>query len=146
MRTAGLRRGKPLKRSTPLKRGPPPKRGAPPKRRSFLNRIASLARKVALKKVNPERAKKARARDFGDHAKFVVQYPCVAVGRGCWGPIDPGHKRKRSGGGTKEANLFPICRGHHREQEGRTEEFERKYGLDLEAICVELWEANDGRR
>lgn len=146
MRTAAPKRRAPLRRGKSLKRGDFLERGTPPERRGFLNRLTRLIQKTPIPKVNRARAKSARERDFGDHAKFVVQHPCVAVGRGCWGPIDPAHKKTRGSGGTKEANLFPACRGHHREQEGRTEEFERKYGLDLDAICLRLWEANDGKR
>lgn len=31
--------------------------------------------------------------------------------------------------------IAPLCRLHHREQEGRTKAFEAKYGLDLEDIA-----------
>lgn len=55
----------------------------------------------------------------------------------CWGPIDPAHVRTRGAGGTADDVVY-LCRGHHREQEGRTADFEARYGVDLTAEAARL--------
>lgn len=56
----------------------------------------------------------------------------------CWGPVDPAHVTTRGMGGCNSdaTQVVRLCRGHHREQEGRTDEFEARYNVDLKAIIA----------
>lgn len=52
--------------------------------------------------------------------------------RPCLGPVDQCHIKPRGMGGcNSDGATVYLCRGHHMEQEGRTEAFEAKYGVDL---------------
>ena len=54
--------------------------------------------------------------------------------RPCWGSVDQCHIKPRGMGGcNSDGATVYLCRAHHMEQEGRTEQFEAKYSLDLRA-------------
>ena len=50
---------------------------------------------------------------------------------------EPAHLKTRGAGGDDLWNIVPLCRRHHREQEGRTRAFETQYGLDLTALAAQ---------
>ena len=58
--------------------------------------------------------------------------------------IECAHWPTQGSGAYDVGQSFPACPGHHDEQEGKTAEFERRYGLCLADICLEIkteWEA-----
>lgn len=59
----------------------------------------------------------------------------------CWGPVDPAHVVHARGAGgcnSSKDEVAYLCRGHHREQEGRSGAFERLYGVDLAAEAAKV--------
>ena len=57
-----------------------------------------------------------------------------------WRPgMECAHLKTRGSGGEDGGNIVPLCPAHHEEQEGRTAEFEARYGVDLSAIAADLW-------
>jgi hypothetical protein len=59
----------------------------------------------------------------------------------CGTHSDPHHVKSRGAGGKDERNIVPLCRVHH--TEGHTigwKTFQKKYGLDLKTVAVELWD------
>lgn len=73
--------------------------------------------------------------------EFVRQQPCVLAGRhSCWLPVQACHVIPKSRGVPDAANLSPGCVLAHAAQEGKTEEFERKYNLNLNHIARTLWD------
>lgn len=102
-----------------------------------------------LRPFNPARRERLWERNFGPHAEFIVQQPCVVASHSttprsgqerCWGRTTPAHLECRQMGGCGKGTwrrLFPACEGHHREQEGRTAEFEKRYGLRLADLVEE---------
>jgi len=60
--------------------------------------------------------------------------------------VEAAHLKTRGSGGYDVGNTVPLCPVHHDEQEGRTAEFEARYGLDLKAEAARLaaqWECNE---
>ena len=90
---------------------------------------------------------RAPRREWPRHRRFVRSHACVVtLGKSddhCDGPIQCCHFRTsaNAGKGLKPADWdsFPGCFRHHAEQHAIGQPaFERKYGLDLAAICAEL--------
>lgn len=80
--------------------------------------------------------KKVRYVD-ADYLAFVRQKTCV-IGFGCQGVTDPDHLITRGAGGS-DLYAFSICRGHHTERHLKgTEEFEKKYQIQLWRCVAEL--------
>ena len=80
------------------------------------------------------------------HKEWIEQQPCSASGKWklyCDGAVVAHHVRTaaNSGTGMKPGDewLVPLCDKHHKEghQKG-WKTFERKYGVDLKAIAMEL--------
>ena len=104
-----------------------------------------------LRPVNPERAAAKRLRNFPTPdlvpqfcliahklAEYRARHGEKSTPAGwsrCWGPVDPAHVTPLGGGGVKsdKNDVVRLCRGHHGEQEGRTQAFEARYGVDLKA-------------
>ena len=97
-----------------------------------------------IRRRNPERAAKMRAKNFAPRPAVepfcAVAWKLAAMpGRPlgwsvCWGPIDQCHIKARGMGGcNSDGATVYLCRGHHQEQEGRTAAFEAKYQIDLRA-------------
>lgn len=103
---------------------------------------------------NPERAEKMRARNFPAPslaprtcaialrlAAYQRKHGAKMVPAGwsrCWGPVDYAHVVRARGMGACNSSadeVAKLCRGHHQEQEGRSEEFEQRYGVDLHALA-----------
>jgi hypothetical protein len=81
------------------------------------------------------------------HQKFIRRHTCVVtlakIHDDCEGAVECCHWRSaaNSGKGIKPPDwfTFPACSKHHREQHNIGQPaFERKYGLDLSAICAEF--------
>ena len=73
-----------------------------------------------------------------EYTAWIKTLPC-AVSLDCWGPIDPAHVNKtRAQGAPDLGEVVPLCRKHHREQEGRTARFNAKYRVDLSWIATVL--------
>jgi len=144
MRATSLHRRTPLRSKTPLGRGTPLRAGKPLARRAPLPKATSRLetsrprRKTPLRQVNPERAAKMEARNFGPHAKWIRRQPCVVSG--CRSKAQACHlePRKMGGCGSSWRSLFPACFEHHREQEGKTSQFETRYGLRLAVIVEQM--------
>lgn len=99
-----------------------------------------LKRRTPLRPVNPERAAKKYERNFGAYAEVIRRQPCAVPG--CRSrKSEPAHVKPRGMGGCGGAkrDLVPLCRRHHREQEGRTSAFQARYSLDLTALAASLW-------
>jgi hypothetical protein len=115
-------------------------------------------KRTRLKSENPERRAEMRARNFPDRP-MVTPWCLVALAleryqarhgakmfpagwTPCWaGEPDPAHViRARGMGGVNSSKdeVAYLCRGHHGEQEGRTEAFEARYGIDLAAAAARL--------
>ncbi len=86
-------------------------------------------------------------RDWPRHRAFIRRHACVAtLGKvidDCEGAIQACHYRTaaNSGKSLKSADwdTFPACVKHHAEQHRIGQPaFERKYGIDLAAICAEM--------
>jgi hypothetical protein len=88
-----------------------------------------------IRKRNPERLERLRAKQFGPQADLCRSLPCVVCGVS---PSDPAHVRSRGAGGT-DADTVPLCRTHHQEQHQiGLRSFERLHGLDLELVARSL--------
>jgi len=54
----------------------------------------------------------------------------------CRGPVQCCHRiTQGSGKASDENNTWPGCDLAHRQQEGKTQAFERRYGINLSGIC-----------
>lgn len=103
-----------------------------------------------LRQVNPERRAKLRAKHF-PAASPVAPWCIIALALAayqrkhgakqhpdgwtrCWGRVEAAHVIHTRGSGRARADLVvDLCHGHHREQEGRSAEFEARYNIDLAA-------------
>ena len=76
------------------------------------------------------------------YTEWVKAMPCVLfakVGHRCSGPIDPAHVFKtRAVGAYDRGEVVPLCRTHHRQQEGRTAAFMIETGVNVRRIAKEL--------
>lgn len=83
---------------------------------------------------------RAPKREWPRHQRFVRSRACAVPG--CPNKAVCAHLRTaaNSGKGLKPADWYtvPLCNAHHAEQEGRTESFGRKYGIDLWEIAATL--------
>jgi hypothetical protein len=97
----------------------------------------------------PHRRKRERSgierapkREWPRHRKFVRSHQCCVPG--CLDKVVCAHLRTAANSGMRlkpgDWNCVPLCNRHHVEQEGRTESFGRKYGIDLWVIAVRLAE------
>jgi hypothetical protein len=88
-------------------------------------------------------------RELDEVASFVSRLRVATsheiLGLACsFGPIQAAHTRARGMGGAKggRRDLVPLCRHHHAEAgEARTSQradFERRYGLDLQAEAAQI--------
>lgn len=123
--------------------------------RARLTTKAPMKRGGPVKPVNLKRAKEKRERNFPPrtgHERCAIEVkamsmlgPIPADWSGCWGAIDPAHvvhTRGMGGCGSSKDEVVYLCRGHHGEQEGRSEAFEARYGVDLKALVGEQARAN----
>ena len=115
-----------------------------------------MLRRTRLKSRNEVRVALMRERNFPDQpvvppwcliARELQKYRAIhgekarpAGWSDCWGPIDPAHVRARGMGGVNsdKTQVVWMCRGHHGEQEGRTQAFEERYGVDLAAEAARI--------
>jgi hypothetical protein len=115
-------------------------------------------KRTRLKSENPERRAEMRARNFPDRPavapwclvalalqRYQARHGAKMIPQGwtpCWaGGPDIAHVvRARGMGGcnSSKEEVAHLCRGHHGEQEGRSEAFEAKYGVDLAAAAARL--------
>ena len=79
-----------------------------------------------------------------EYLAWIRQQPCIFGSLAAIGWIKPqetrteaAHIRTRGAGGDDLWNVVPMCRDHHQEQEGRTREFETRYGIDLIALAAD---------
>ncbi len=109
-----------------------------------------------LRAKNPERAAEMRDRNFPDRppivwcllahrlAAYQAEHGEKARPAGwsrCWGPVDAAHvlhNRGMGGCNSSRDEVAYLCRGHHQEQEGRSEDFEKRYGVDLAAEAAKV--------
>lgn len=115
-------------------------------------------KRTRLKSANLERRAEMRARNFPDRPavapwclvaieleRYQARHGAKQVPAGwtrCWtGEPDPAHvvhARGMGGVNSSKDEVAYLCRGHHNEQEGRSEAFEAKYGVDLAAAAARL--------
>jgi hypothetical protein len=115
-------------------------------------------KRTRLKSANLERRAEMRTRNFPDRPaitpwclvalaleRYQARHGTKMIPHGwtsCWsGEPDTAHVvRARGMGGCNSSKdeVAYLCRGHHSEQEGRTEYFEAKYGIDLAAAAAHL--------
>ena len=68
--------------------------------------------------------------------------PCLIRDRWCSGEIDAHHVRSRGAGGIDEANVVPLCHGHHMEgHTGGWHTFQQKHDIDLTDRAERIWKA-----
>lgn len=58
--------------------------------------------------------------------------------------IEGAHLKTQGSGGDDVGNMVPLCPTAHDLQEGRTDEFEREFGVDLYAHAADLAEKFEG--
>lgn len=124
----------------------PPRKVKEPKR---------LQSRTRIKAVNPERAALMRERNFPKRpavvwcllahrlAAYQAEHGEKATPPGwslCCGRVDFAHTTPRGMGGCNSSkdNGVYMCRRHHQEQEGRSEDFELRYGVDLTAEAAKV--------
>ena len=106
------------------------------KRSQPLRPTGRLRRRAALRAKGGSRFPKRRDRAYTD---WISSLPCTVASRECWGRIDPAHiGRTRGAGAYDRGEVAPLCRFHHRQQEGRTAAFCERYGVNLHWIALEL--------
>jgi hypothetical protein len=121
-----------------------------------MKRGKPLRRRTRIKATNPERRKRAFARNFGTRGEAVRAMGCLAAGvwgsadeAGCYDSTQACHSIARGMGGAKgdRRNLVPLCGRHHSEsgERGTSQraEFERVHGLDLQAEAARIAEQLD---
>lgn len=87
---------------------------------------------------NVERKRQREAEQFGPYAEWIRKKACI-IGGGCWTVVQAAHHHGRGAGGKAEANLFPCCAEHHSEFHTiGVLTWQRKYGIDLEALTAHL--------
>jgi hypothetical protein len=116
--------------------------------------------RLPLKKVNPERAKKREARDFGAKGEWIRRQPCCVLGKhtGDWMAdfggarfqvqIVAAHFPSRGAGGRAE-NLVPMAWHIHELAHQNEKAIERMYGVrfkELAAYYEKLWQREQARR
>ena len=105
---------------------------------------SALRRKSGLRRKFKSRFPKRR------DPEFMAWFRGMAI-RGvlhcqvCGGPAIPIHIKPKGSGGYDLGNVADLCWWHHSEQEGHTKEFEKKYGIDLQARANEIEAMYDGR-
>lgn len=86
---------------------------------------------------NVERRRRLEAEQFGPYAAWIRKKACIIGGR-CWTVVQAAHFHGRGAGGKSES-LFPCCAEHHSEQHTiGIATWQRKYGIDLEAVTAHL--------
>lgn len=102
------------------------------------------------RKDDPDKRRFAAQRNK-PYTDWVSAKPCYIGNRDCWQPFeliqvgrlsDPAHVNEtRAQGAPDEGEVVHLCRFHHRQQEGKTAEFNKAYGVDLPAVALALWVA-----
>lgn len=81
-------------------------------------------------------------RVYKRHRRWIRSLSCAVPG--CPAPVVPAHLRTAANSGTglkpHDWYLVPLCVEHHSAQEGRTQSFNKKYGIDLFDIAAGLAE------
>lgn len=80
-------------------------------KRSPLTRSKPLRRQVGVRRRNPRRLKRLRAKQFGPQAALCRTLPCcVCKAR----PLSDPHHVKSRGAGGDDSHCVPLCRTCHR--------------------------------
>ena len=85
------------------------------------------------------------------HLAWVRGHECSATGfNNCGGRMEAHHVRRGADGGTGrkpgDDRCVPLCATHHEEFHRLGHDtFERKYGIDLDAIAKALWKNSPHR-
>ena len=89
-----------------------------------------------IRRVNPERLKKRREREFGPQAELCRESPCLV--KGCKMKSIPHHVISRGAGGL-DAHAVPLCLKHHEEvhRVGRYS-FMYRYGVSFLDALLEM--------
>lgn len=109
-----------------------------------MKRSGPIRRKTYMKRGAPPRAtgrpsQRFAARRDPEFVAYVHTLPCLVANAECRGDVVAAHVVKTRGAGAWDRGFVaPLCAGHHAEQEGRTAEFNAKYGVDLEQVAAEL--------
>lgn len=122
-----MKRTKPLKRS-PLKRSQKP--------------IKPRGRSRFPKRRDPDFVEWVRGRACALRHGHI----CRTVGQRFH--IEPAHLKTQGSGGGDLWNIVPMCPWLHDQQEGKTREFEVRFGVDLTALaaqCTQQYHDETGR-
>ena len=109
-------------------------------KRTPLRRSGPIGRRKPLRKVNRARQKKRKAANFGAQAALCRTLPCCACGLEPTDetPTHPHHVRSRAAGGG-DASCVPLCHAEHVEgHQIGWKTFEKRKGVDLQAVADEL--------
>lgn len=126
-----------MKRSVPLRRTP-----LRPSLKRIERRVPlpKSTKRIRSRKLDPAKRRFAKHRDDA-YTDWIKTLGCIICGRP---GVDPLHIRPRSLGSDDRNNVVPGCRWHHDQQEGKTAEFERKYGVNLRELARWYTEQYDG--
>lgn len=117
-----------------------------------------LKTKTRIKPVNSKRAREKHARNFPPRTgyercaiavKADALFSIPAGWRGCSGSVEAAHvvhARGHGGCNSSADEVVYLCTGHHGEQEGKSREFEARYGVDLAQLAAEQAAANRGHQ
>ena len=109
------------------------------KRRAWNSSLPASSKPMKRSRLKANGGSRFPKRRQPEFMAWIRTLPCVVVGRGCWGQIEAAHVVKtRGAGGWDRGFVAPLCEGHHDEQEGKTAEFNAKYGVDLEQVAADL--------
>jgi len=107
-----------------------------------MKRTAPLARKTRLKAKGGSRFPKSVNRKYRAwiRTQSCVLYPVAWCG-GYEGRsrIEPAHVKPFASSGRDAGTICPLCPKHHDEQEGKTREFEARYGVNLTDLAAQYW-------
>jgi hypothetical protein len=99
------------------------------RRSGWLKRFTGLVRKTRLRAKGGSRFPKRRCQPYLD---WLWDQPCQVSGLR---DVEPAHIKTRGSGGYDLYNALSLSWLLHREQEGRTKEFEQKYRVNLKELA-----------
>lgn len=106
----------------------------------------SMARTGRIERRTPVKGKRGTPRKRKHEPNeplraWIRLQPCVIAGKHeCIGVVQCCHRLTRGARNPDEGNMFAGCVSAHDEQGRSIVSFERKYGVNLRAICARLYE------
>ena len=98
-------------------------------------------KRTPLRKVNPERLARLRAKQFGGpYRDLIISLPCCACGAPP--PSEPSHVRTRGAGG-EASDQTPLCRFCHSWFEEHPKERKERFA-PVAAVLWAMWQSLGG--